>query len=63
MQEYFDKTTRSGTITGTLLTIASNIRSEDLVKTAMLAAVGALVSFLVTLLLKVVVRWIKRIEA
>jgi ABC-type sulfate transport system permease component len=55
-----DKTTRSCTITGTLLTIASNIRSEDLVKTVILAAVGALVSFLVTLLLKVVVRWMRK---
>ncbi|MGE5521179.1 MAG: hypothetical protein ACM3VS_14730 [Candidatus Dadabacteria bacterium] len=60
MQEYFDRTTKSGTITGTLLTVVSNIRTEDLVKTAILAAVGALVSFSVTLLLKLIVRWIRK---
>jgi hypothetical protein len=60
MEEYFDRTTKSGTITGTLLTVVSNIRTEDLVKTAILAAVGALVSFAVTLLLKRIVRWIRK---
>ena len=40
---YFDNTTKAGTFSGTLLTIFANINSEDLVKTALLAAVGALV--------------------
>jgi len=52
----FDKTTKAGTAAGTLLTIFG-ISSEDLVKTAILAAVGAVVSFGVTLLCK---RLIKR---
>jgi mannitol-specific phosphotransferase system IIBC component len=49
---YFDNTTKAGTASGTLLTILANINSEDLVKTALLAAVGALVSFSVTIALK-----------
>jgi mannitol-specific phosphotransferase system IIBC component len=49
---YFDNTTKAGTASGTLLTILANINSEDLIKTALLAAVGALVSFSVTIALK-----------
>ena len=49
---YFDNTTKAGTVSGTLLTIFANINSDDLVKTALLAAVGALVSFSVTIVLK-----------
>ncbi|MCU7549914.1 hypothetical protein OCK74_12350 [Chitinophagaceae bacterium LB-8] len=35
-------------------------RSEDLVKTAILAAVGAVVSFVVSQVLKAVVRYLKK---
>ena len=42
---YFDNTTKAGTAAGTLLSIFANINSMDLIKTALLAAVGALVSF------------------
>lgn len=52
MQHYFDSTTKAGTVTGTLLTIFANISQEDLLKTAILAALGAAVSFSITLLLK-----------
>lgn len=44
------------TATGTLLTIFANIHSEDIVKTILLACVGALVSFTIFLTLK----WIAR---
>lgn len=60
MNQYFDNHTKAGTATGTLLTIFANIHSEDLVKTAMLAAVGAIVSFSVTLCLKVVIKHLKK---
>ncbi|MCU7548171.1 hypothetical protein OCK74_03555 [Chitinophagaceae bacterium LB-8] len=60
MQHYFDPMTRVGMITSTVLTVWANIRSEDLLKTAILAAVGAVVSFLVSQVLKAVMRWIKR---
>ena len=59
-QPYFDNTTKAGTATGTLLIIFANINSADLVKTAVLAAVGAIVSFSATLLLKVIIRQIKK---
>ncbi len=56
----FDKTTKAGTAGGTLLSIFANINNEDLAKTAVLAAIGAVVSFGVTLLLKLLVKRIKK---
>lgn len=41
-----------GTASGTLLSIAPNIFSEDILKTIILAVIGAVVSFTVSLLLK-----------
>ncbi|HEY1038231.1 MAG TPA: hypothetical protein VGF30_02450 [Bacteroidia bacterium] len=41
-----------GTVSGTALTLAVNIGSSDIIKTAILAALGAVVSFSVSLLLK-----------
>jgi hypothetical protein len=43
---------RTGTATGTLLSILPNLFSEDVLKTIILAALGATVSFTVSLLLK-----------
>lgn len=60
MNPVFDNTTKRGTAGGTLLTIFANITSEDLVKTAILAAVGAMVSFVVTLLLKLLIKRLKK---
>ncbi len=51
---YFDSTTKAGTISGTMLTIFANIYPEDLLKTAMLAAIGATVSFSITIFLKAI---------
>ena len=59
-QHYFDNNTKAGTIGGTLLTICVNIKSEDLLKTGVLAAVGAVVSFSVTLILKFLIKRLKR---
>lgn len=56
MKQVFDNTTKTGTAGGTLLTIFANISSEDLVKTAILAGVGAVVSFSVTLFLKLLIK-------
>lgn len=44
--------TKAGTAGGTLLTVLSNISTGDLVHTSVLAAVGALVSFTVSIILK-----------
>jgi hypothetical protein len=41
-----------GTVGGTFLSIVPNILSEDVVKTVVLATVGAIVSFTISLLLK-----------
>lgn len=43
---------RSGTLAGMVLSAVPNIGSEDLWRTAVLAAVGAAVSFTVTFLLR-----------
>jgi len=43
---------KAGTASGTVLSILPNILSEDIVKTIILASLGAIVSFTVSLLLK-----------
>ena len=48
--------TRTGTVCGTLLVILSSIQFADIVQTSILAAIGAAVSFVVTVLLKRVFR-------
>ena len=48
--------TRTGTLGGTVLVILSSIQFADIVKTSILAAIGAAVSFVVTVLLKRVFR-------
>ena len=47
-----DGNTKTDTAVGTLLTIVANIHQEDLMQTAILAAVGAIVSFSVSIVLK-----------
>jgi mannitol-specific phosphotransferase system IIBC component len=56
MKPIFDSTTKTGTAGGTLLTILANISSDDILKTIILAAIGAVASFFITLLLKFFVR-------
>lgn len=41
-----------GTVSGTALTVVVNIHSQDIIKTGVLAAVGAVVSYLVSVMLK-----------
>ena len=41
---------------GTFLSILPNLRSEDILKTIILASLGAIVSFLISLLLKFLIR-------
>ena len=56
MKEMFDNTTKTGTAGGTLLTIFANISGDDILKTVVLGAIGAVVSFFITLVLKFLVR-------
>jgi hypothetical protein len=48
--------TGTGTVCGTLLSILPNIHLDDLLQTVILAAIGASVSFIVTLTWKRVMR-------
>jgi mannitol-specific phosphotransferase system IIBC component len=49
-----------GTVCGTVLTVVVNIGSSDIFKTVALAALGAVVSFSVSLLLKWLVKKFKK---
>ncbi len=42
----------AGTIGGTFVSIVPNLASEDIIKTILLACIGAIVSFIVSLLLR-----------
>ncbi len=48
-----------GTVSGTVLTVLVNIGSSDIIKTVVLAVLGAVVSFGVSLLLKWLLRKFK----
>ena len=52
--------TKTGTIGGTLTIILANINSSDIIKTAVLAGVGAVVSFVMSLVLKEMLKWWRR---
>jgi mannitol-specific phosphotransferase system IIBC component len=56
MQPVFDNTSKAGTFTGAMVTIFANITNPDVFKTVLLAAIGAAVSFVVTQVLKMLVR-------
>jgi hypothetical protein len=47
-----DNKTLMGTVGGTFLSVVPNLSSDDIVKTVVLATVGAIVSFTISLLLK-----------
>ena len=47
----------AGTAGGTLIIVLANLHASDLLKTILLAAVGAVVSFSVSLLLRMLVRY------
>lgn len=47
-----NNTTLSGTAGGTFLSIGPNLNSDDFLRTVILAVIGALVSFVVSVLLK-----------
>lgn len=48
-----------GTVSGTVLTIVVNVGSSDIIKTVILASLGAIVSFSVSVLLKWLVKKLK----
>jgi mannitol-specific phosphotransferase system IIBC component len=48
-----------GTIGGTLLSVFASVQAGDIIKTLVLATVGAITSFTVSLLLKKAINWRK----
>lgn len=52
--------TLMGTAGGTFLSVIPNLNSEDVLKTVLLAAVGAIVSFGISMVLKFVIKKYKR---
>ena len=51
--------TKATTIGGTLFVLLANINSADIVKTIILTAIGAVVSFGMSVLLKFLLKWWK----
>lgn len=51
--------TKATTIGGTLFVLLTNINSADIVKTVLLTAIGAVVSFGMSVLLKNLMKWWK----
>jgi hypothetical protein len=45
-----------GTAGGTFLSVLPNLHSEDVLKTIILAALGAIVSFIISMLLKYLIK-------
>ena len=56
----FTSSTKMGTAVGAITIFIANIRSADMIKTVMLAGIGAVVSFFISLLLNQAVTWWKR---
>jgi hypothetical protein len=59
MNHAHSHSTLLGTVSGTVLTVLANIGSQDIAKTAVLAAIGAAVSFFVSVVLKWLFKHIK----
>jgi mannitol-specific phosphotransferase system IIBC component len=56
-EPFFTPGTKVGTVAGTITILLANINSADILKTMLLAGIGAVVSFFVSLLLRKIVRW------
>ena len=51
-----DISTKINTAGGIFLSIVPNLHSEDILKTVVLAAIGAIVSFIISMLLKCIIK-------
>jgi hypothetical protein len=51
---------KTGTAGGTFLSVVPNLNSDDLIKTVVLAIVGAVVSFSISVLLKFITKKYKK---
>jgi hypothetical protein len=57
---HIDISTKINTAGGLFLSVLPNLHSEDVLKTVFLAAIGAIVSFVLSLLLKFIIKKHKR---
>jgi hypothetical protein len=55
-----NNTLQIGTASGTLLSVIPNIVSEDILKTIILSAIGAIIIFIISLLLKGLTKFKKK---
>ena len=55
-----DNSTRAGTAGGTFLAFMANLGKEDILKTIILTMIGAVVSFVVSVVLQCLLSWIKK---
>ena len=58
-EPFFTSGTKMGTAAGTIIILLANISSGDIIKTMILAGIGAVVSFFISLLLRKLVKWWK----
>lgn len=56
----FHSHARAGTIGGFLFALFLQIRTDDMIRTAVLALIAAVVSFITSYLLKMLMKWINR---
>lgn len=54
--QHFTAGTKAGTAGGTLLSVIANLDASDILRTVILASVGAIVSFSISMLLKWLVK-------
>ncbi len=59
-QPFLNADARAGTIGGTVLVLLLNIQVTDMLHTALLAGIGAVVSFSVSVLLKCLIRFFRK---
>jgi len=55
-----DNSTRAGTAGGTFLAFIANLGKDDILKTIVLTMIGAVVSFVVSIVLQCILSWIKK---
>ena len=55
-----DNSTRAGTAGGTFLAFIANLGKDDILKTMVLTMIGAVVSFVVSIVLQCMWSWIKK---
>ena len=53
--------TASGTLTGTALVLLMQITNAELLKTITMAAIGAAVSFMVSFIIKALLKWMRKL--